>query len=174
VTRAGRVSREDAKLRRGVREGAPDLREQDIVGSPFAVKAWTVHEAFGGDAALGSESDAPRQKGHEASSRLRAQPRVARPPVGGHPSRVLRAGLERISKANRRTTFAATPREGRRSLPADATRISTAGRTRCSSNYRHGGLREAQLQMLGRIADRCDGVRCDMAMLFQPGVFART
>src|SRR6185503_4546197 len=41
-------------------------------------------------------------------------------------------------------------------------------------NYRHAGFREAQLQVLGRIADRCDGVRCDMAMLLQPEVFART
>jgi hypothetical protein len=41
-------------------------------------------------------------------------------------------------------------------------------------NYRHAGLREAQVRELGRIAQLCDGVRCDMAMLVQPQVFQRT
>ena len=38
-------------------------------------------------------------------------------------------------------------------------------------NYQHAGLREAMLGELGRVASRCDGVRCDMAMLIQPEVF---
>ncbi len=41
-------------------------------------------------------------------------------------------------------------------------------------NYRHGGLREAMLGELERIAERADGVRCDMAMLLEPEVIART
>src|SRR6185369_13431096 len=41
-------------------------------------------------------------------------------------------------------------------------------------NYRHGGFREARIGELGSIADRCDGVRCDMAMLLQPAIIART
>jgi hypothetical protein len=41
-------------------------------------------------------------------------------------------------------------------------------------NYRHPALREAMVGELCRVADRCDGVRCDMAMLLQPGVFQRT
>ena len=41
-------------------------------------------------------------------------------------------------------------------------------------DYRHPGLRAAQRAELGRIAARCDGVRCDMAMLLEPDVFERT
>jgi hypothetical protein len=41
-------------------------------------------------------------------------------------------------------------------------------------NFRHPGLRAAQLAELGRVAARCDGVRCDMAMLLVPAVIART
>jgi glycosidase len=41
-------------------------------------------------------------------------------------------------------------------------------------DYRHAGLRRAMLGQLTRISSRCDGVRCDMAMLLQPDVFART
>ena len=41
-------------------------------------------------------------------------------------------------------------------------------------NYRHPGLRQAMIAELQGIADRCDGVRCDMAMLLLPEVIART
>jgi hypothetical protein len=41
-------------------------------------------------------------------------------------------------------------------------------------NYRHAGLREAMMGELGRVSERCDGVRCDMAMLVQPQIFQRT
>jgi hypothetical protein len=41
-------------------------------------------------------------------------------------------------------------------------------------DYRHPGLRAAMRAELRRVAARCDGVRCDMAMLILPDVFART
>ena len=41
-------------------------------------------------------------------------------------------------------------------------------------NYAEPTLREAMASQLESIADLCDGVRCDMAMLILPGVFQRT
>ena len=41
-------------------------------------------------------------------------------------------------------------------------------------NYRHRGLRQAMVGVIQTIADQCDGVRCDMAMLLLPDVIART
>jgi hypothetical protein len=41
-------------------------------------------------------------------------------------------------------------------------------------DYRSPALREAMTRELLRIADQCDGLRCDMAMLVQPDVFDRT
>jgi len=41
-------------------------------------------------------------------------------------------------------------------------------------NYRHRGLREAMAHTLEDIAQQCDGVRCDMAMLVLPDVIQRT
>jgi hypothetical protein len=40
-------------------------------------------------------------------------------------------------------------------------------------NAFHQGLRKATLETVGNIADQCDGVRCDMAMLMLNDVFAR-
>jgi hypothetical protein len=41
-------------------------------------------------------------------------------------------------------------------------------------NYRHPDLRAAMTVELERVAARCDGVRCDMAMLLEPAVFSAT
>jgi len=41
-------------------------------------------------------------------------------------------------------------------------------------NAFHPGLREAAIETMTAIADQCDGVRCDMAMLLINDVFART
>src|SRR5690606_5176140 len=41
-------------------------------------------------------------------------------------------------------------------------------------NYGNEAACEAMMAELSRVADRCDGVRCDMAMLVLPEVFERT
>src|SRR5512136_2656136 len=49
---AQRLSRENPEWRREFEETLPDLREEDIPGSGFAISGYTVHTALGGDAAL--------------------------------------------------------------------------------------------------------------------------
>jgi hypothetical protein len=41
-------------------------------------------------------------------------------------------------------------------------------------NYNHPGLQQAMIETLLQLAERCDGLRCDMAMLELPDVFGRT
>ena len=47
-----RVSRVNAGWRKEFQETLPDLREEDIAGSGFAITAYTVPAEFGGEAAL--------------------------------------------------------------------------------------------------------------------------
>src|SRR5512142_2263042 len=47
-----RVSREDAQLRKEFETTLPDLRDDDIAGSGFAITGYVVSPALGGDAAL--------------------------------------------------------------------------------------------------------------------------
>jgi hypothetical protein len=47
-----RVSRSNAEWRKEVQETLPDLREEDIAGSGFAITGYTVDRHVGGDAAL--------------------------------------------------------------------------------------------------------------------------
>src|SRR2546427_10450180 len=49
---AQQVSRTNPEWRREFQETLPDLREQDISGSGFAITDYTVHADLGGDAAL--------------------------------------------------------------------------------------------------------------------------
>ncbi|HYG36290.1 MAG TPA: alpha-amylase family glycosyl hydrolase, partial [Clostridia bacterium] len=46
------VSRTRTELRAACMECLPDLREEDICGSPFAIRSYTVHRDLGGDSAL--------------------------------------------------------------------------------------------------------------------------
>jgi hypothetical protein len=48
-----RVSRANAGWRAEFRDTLPDLREDDIAGSGFAISSYAVHQALGGDAGLG-------------------------------------------------------------------------------------------------------------------------
>jgi hypothetical protein len=168
------ISRADAKLRAELRQQLPDLREEDIVGSPFAVQAYDVHRDFGGDEALARLRQRLARRGikllldfvpnHVAPDHpwARQQPAYF---VQGREQDLAREpqNYARVD-GERGPVILAHGRDPNFDGWADTLQL----------NYRHAGLREAQRRELGRIADRCDGVRCDMAMLLQPSIIART
>src|SRR5262249_11393651 len=47
-----RVSRSNPEWRKEFEDTLPDLRDEDIAGSGFAITSYTTHRNFGGDAAL--------------------------------------------------------------------------------------------------------------------------
>ena len=60
---AQRISRENLGWRREFEETLPDLREEDIGGSGFAITGYTVHPELGGDAALARLRERLRTRG---------------------------------------------------------------------------------------------------------------
>jgi glycosidase len=60
---AQKVSRSNPEWRREFEETLPDLSEQDIPGSGFAIQSYTVHRSLGGDAALERMRGRLRQRG---------------------------------------------------------------------------------------------------------------
>src|SRR5436305_344548 len=60
---AQRVSRTNPEWRREFQETLPDLREEDIAGSGFAIASYTVHRDLCGDAALARLRERLRQRG---------------------------------------------------------------------------------------------------------------
>jgi len=181
VWQTGPVGREislsDPKLREECRRELPDLRDDDITGSPFAIRAYETHRDFGGDRALA------RLRDRLARRNLRllldfVPNHTARDHqwVTTHPEFYVHG-----SEAD----LASAPQNYARVEPArreGAPMILAYGRDpyfdgwsdTFQLNYRHGGFREAQINELGAIANRCDGVRCDMAMLLQPQIIQRT
>src|SRR5262249_51067573 len=61
---AGRqVSLSQPDWRRGFERDLPGFTDADVTGSPFAVRSYTAHEDFGGDAALPRLRSRLRQRG---------------------------------------------------------------------------------------------------------------
>jgi glycosidase len=57
------VSRSNQEWRREFQETLPDLQEEDIAGSGFAITGYTVHQALGGHAALARLRERLRNRG---------------------------------------------------------------------------------------------------------------
>jgi glycosidase len=171
---ARRVSVSNPEWLAEYRRILPDFRDSDVCGSCFAIRDYHVHQDFGGD---------------EALARLRA--RLAR--------RGLRLILDFVPNhvapdhrwAHEHPDFFVSGSEQQLSTePHNYCRIDIGGSSRILAygrdpyfpgwpdtlqlNYGNPALHDALLGELARIAGQCDGVRCDMAMLVLPDVFART
>jgi hypothetical protein len=144
-------------------------------GSPFAITAYDTRRDFGGDAALARLRERLARRGLRLLlDFVPNHTALDHPWVATHPEYYVRGDDEDL--AQQPQNYLRLESGGGRPL------ILAHGRDpnfdgwpdTLQLNLRHGGLREAQLGELHRIADRCDGVRCDMAMLVQPEVFRRT
>jgi hypothetical protein len=172
---ARRVSRSNPTLREGFKNALPDLREEDIVGSPFAVKAWETHTDFGGDAALARMRKRLADRGLKLL--LDFVPNHVAPDhpwVVSHPEFFVRGTDEDLAREPQNYLRVNTGR-GSMVLAYGRDPYFAGWPDTLQLNYRHAGLREAQVQALARIAERCDGVRCDMARRSSrgPGVRGR-
>src|ERR1700704_5891073 len=58
-----RISRSNPEWRREFQDTLPDLREEDIAGSGFAITGYTVHKHLAGDAALARLRERLRKRG---------------------------------------------------------------------------------------------------------------
>ena len=86
-----RVSRSNPEWRKEFEQTLPDLREEDIAGSGFAITGYSVHPNLGGDACLGAPSRPPSQARAAIAARFCPQSHGPGSPVGGGASRILRA-----------------------------------------------------------------------------------
>jgi glycosidase len=168
------VSRSIPALRTEFEETLPDLREEDIAGSGFAITGYTVARSLGGDAALA-----------RLRSRLRA--RGVRLMLDFVPNHV---ALDHPWIDSHPEYFIAGSEDDLHREPQNYTRLQTAAGPRIVAHgrdpyfpgwtdtlqldYSHPATQRAMAAELARIAGRCDGVRCDMAMLVLPEIFERT
>jgi hypothetical protein len=169
-----RVSRRNAEWRREFLHTLPDLREEDIAGSGFAITAYTVATALGGDAALARLR--LRLQRHGLRLMLDFVPNhtaLDHPWVQAHPDYYI-AGSEHDLFREPQNYARCGPESGRAILAHGRDPYFPGWPDTFQLNYANPALREAMLAELVKIAAQCDGVRCDMAMLVLPDVFERT
>ena len=83
-------------------------------------------------------------------------------------------GSEEALAARRTITCGSRPSAGPRSWLMAAIRIFPGWPDTLQLNYANPELQAARIDELITIAGKCDGVRCDMAMLLLPDIFQRT
>ncbi|HKP95333.1 MAG TPA: alpha-amylase family glycosyl hydrolase [Fibrobacteria bacterium] len=174
------VSLANPALRAEYARELPDFRDEDVSGSPFAIKAYRVHADFGGDEALARLREKMSARGLKLLTDFvvnhcapdnpwsASHPEYFIPGDEGdlarEPKNWGRVSLDGDGNGNAREAILAYGRDPYFPGWPDTLQL----------NYRHPRCREAMTGELLEIAKRCDGVRCDMAMLVQPDVFERT
>jgi hypothetical protein len=149
------VSRTHPIIRAELERELPDLRDEDIVASPFAVREYRVRREWGGEPALARLRKRLAQRGVKLMLDY----------VVNH------VALDHPWAAEHREYFV---RDERGELVNGREPYFAPWPDVLQLDYRSPALREAMTRELVRVAELCDGLRCDMAMLVQPDVFDRT
>ena len=171
---AQQVSRSHAGWRKEFEETLPDLREEDIAGSGFAIQNYTVHTDLGGAAALARLRQ--RLKKHGLKLMLDFVPNHMAPDhpwVNEHPDYFIHGTEDDLANAPQNYCRLQT-RNGPLVLAYGRDPYFDGWPDTLQLNYANPKLQQAMIGELERIAGQCDGVRCDMAMLVLPDVFERT
>jgi hypothetical protein len=168
------ISRSNPEWRKEFQETLPDLREEDISGSGFAVTGYTVHSSLRGDAALVRLRQRLRQRGLRLL--LDFVPNhtgLDHPWVETHPEYYIRGTELDLARAPQNYTWVKRQR-GDLLFAHGRDPYFPGWPDTLQLNYGNPATQEAMIGELLKIAGQCDGVRCDMAMLVLPDVFQRT
>jgi len=171
---AQHVSRSIAEWRREFQETLPDLREEDIAGSGFAITDYTVHKDLGGDAALARLRARLKRRGLKLM--LDFVPNhmgLDHPWVNDHPEYFVSGTELDLARAPMNYTWVKR-KQGDLLLAYGRDPYFAGWPDTLQLNYANEATQQAMIGVLTKIAGQCDGLRCDMAMLVLPEVFERT
>jgi len=143
---------------------------EDVVGSPYSVRSYQVDETLGGLEGLAIAREMLGQRGiklvldYVPNHVAHDNPWVEEHPdffIQGDEGDLLRDpdGFVRI---------------GERIFACGKDPFFPPWKDTVQVNCFHEGFREASLELVRKVADMCDGIRCDMAMLLLNRVFKRT
>ena len=160
----------NAGLQASFRDTLPDLRPDDVIGSPYCVRRYTADASFGGPAGLASARAALAARGIRLL--LDYVPNHVAPDhpwVTSRPELFIQ-GDEHDLEADPAGWVAA----GGRVLAHGRDPYFPPWPDVVQLDASSPALRAATAETLAGIAGQCDGIRCDMAMLMINDVFART
>ena len=152
----------------------PDLRDEDVAGSGFAITGYTVHPGLGGDAALARLRSRLSARGVRLM--LDFVPNhiaLDHPWVEHHPEYCVSGSELDLARSPQNYTWVKRAR-GDLLLAHGRDPYFSGWPDTLQLDYGNAATQEAMIGELLKIAAQCDGVRCDMAMLVLPDVFERT
>lgn len=168
------VSRSHEPWQQGFRASLADLSEDDICGSCFAVTRYRTLECLGGDKALASV----RKKLNERGLKLMLDfvpnhTALDHPWVREHPEFYIQGSKEDIEREPQ-NYIELESSQGRQVFAYGRDPYFDGWPDTLQLDYGNPKVQESMIAELLAVAERCDGVRCDMAMLVLPDVFERT
>jgi len=164
------ISMRNPGLLEDFRRALPDFLPEDNVGSPYCVRRYVVDQHLGGPKGLAA---ARRQLGDRGLRLILdfVPNHVApdHPWVGEHPEYFVRG-----TAADARNDPASFVELGGTVFARGRDPYFPAWPDVLQLDAFQPGLRQAVVETISKIAEQCDGIRCDMAMLMLNAIFERT
>jgi len=158
------------ELQASFREALPDLRPEDVIGSPYCVRRYVAADLFGGRDGLAAARAALAARGVRLV--LDYVPNHVAP---DHPWVMSDPELfVRGSEDDLRADPAGWVAAGGQVLAHGRDPYFPPWPDVVQLNAFSPALRAAAVETLADIAGQCDGIRCDMAMLMMNDIFAKT
>lgn len=168
------VSRRHPEWRKEFEQTLPDLKEEDIAGSGFAITRYQVAGNLGGNDALARLRKRLQERGLKLM--LDFVPNhvgLGHPWIDEHPEYFIEGTEDDLSREPE--NFVRVRSGGGELILAYGRDPYFAGwPDTLQLNYANPETQRAMADELLNIAGQCDGVRCDMAMLVLPDVFEST
>jgi len=166
-----RIALEHPDLQDEYRRALPDFTPDDVVGSPYAIRRYTVDPHLGGPDGLATLRERLAARGIRLVLDFVPNHLAVDHPCLSETPDCLLQGTER-DLASEPGTFFRGP--GGRIFAHGRDPYFPAWTDTAQVNAFSPALRHRATTMLLEIASQCDGVRCDMAMLVTNRVFAQT
>ena len=158
------------ELQASFREALPDLRPEDVIGSPYCVRRYVADDRFGGRDGLAAARAALAARGVRLI--LDYVPNHVAP---DHPWVMSDPELfVRGSEDDLRADPAGWVAAGGQVLAHGRDPYFPPWPDVVQLNAFSPAMRAATVETLADIASQCDGIRCDMAMLMINDIFAKT
>jgi hypothetical protein len=164
------IAREHPGLQGEYQRALPGYRAEDVVGSPYAIHQYQVDPRLGGNDALAKLRERLQQLGLRLI--LDFVPNhmaLDHPWVAAHPAYLLQTSAENL-RDQPQNYF----RQGEQIFAYGRDPYFDGWSDTVQIDYRRPDTRQAMTDILLDLTTRCDGVRCDMAMLVTHGIFLNT